>query len=925
MSLKRILCASFVACLAGAIACGSSGSGKHTISGKVTGASSVTVSVSGASVASVTTDDAGSYSFSGLADGSYTVTPSKDGFTFSPASLVVTVNGADETGKDFTASPVVNTYAISGKVTGASGVRIDLGGANTGSTTSDSVGNYSFSGLADGSYTLTPVKDGYAFDPPSITVALSGANATGRDFTATLVTHVVSGTVSGATGDAVTVVLTASDDSTQTATTDTVTGAYSFTAVPGSYTVAPSDARYTFDPASLSVAVTDQDVTGNDFAATRITYRICGTVSGATGQALSMALSGAATQLAATDTTTGAYCFTGLLPGGYTVTPGDGRYTFDPASLSVTVADQDVMGRDFAATLKTYAIAGIVSNAAGAVVTIEAAMQGGGTQTVAADGTTGAYVLTGLIPGSYTLTPSALGYTFSPASLSVTITDAGVAGQDFVAILRTYVISGTVTGASGVTVTLTLPGGGTTTATASPSYSFSGLGNGDYTVTPSSADFTFSPESHAVTVSYADVPNQDFAATPVIPTYAVSGTVTEGAGSPMVGATVVLTDTVNGGSVTSAPTGDDGAYSITGVVDGQYRLTPYVAGRAFSPSTIDVAVSGGEVTGQDFRAGQWVWQAGGTVSSGPRLTGIWGDWAVGYYYANPARPALMHYESGAWVLKDASSLPQVQLNGIWGSAPNDIWIVGANHTVLHGDGTDTGWVDVSPTPEISPQNLTAVTGHGNDVWVVGASAAHRWTWNEAHNGGTWTLLPQPGDANCIWISADGEVWIGGYNLISRWSSANTAWVDMGSQYFGAFRVTGIWGSGSNDIWVVGNGSGTGDIWHWNGSSLEWGVGVNPNGGGNVPSLSAVWGSGPNDVWAVGNSGAILHYDGRGLDAWMACSVDGSRGTECAAWQDVTMNGGTVKAVKYNVRAVWGSSPTDVRAVAWWDGNVIAWQ
>jgi len=78
-----------------------------TISGSISPAangSGATVTLSGASTASTSVNSSGSYSFTGLSNGSYTVTPSKSGFTFSPASAQVTVNGANQAAVNFTAS-----------------------------------------------------------------------------------------------------------------------------------------------------------------------------------------------------------------------------------------------------------------------------------------------------------------------------------------------------------------------------------------------------------------------------------------------------------------------------------------------------------------------------------------------------------------------------------------------------------------------------------------------------------------------------------------------------------------------------------------------------------------------------------------------------------------------------------------------------
>ncbi|MFL6244579.1 MAG: choice-of-anchor J domain-containing protein, partial [Thermoanaerobaculia bacterium] len=51
-----------------------------------------------------TSDASNNYTINGLANGTYTVTPSKSGCTFSPASTSVTVSGANVTGTNFTAT-----------------------------------------------------------------------------------------------------------------------------------------------------------------------------------------------------------------------------------------------------------------------------------------------------------------------------------------------------------------------------------------------------------------------------------------------------------------------------------------------------------------------------------------------------------------------------------------------------------------------------------------------------------------------------------------------------------------------------------------------------------------------------------------------------------------------------------------------------
>ena len=146
------------------------GGAEYRISGRVTdggGNSILGVSVSAGAAGSATTDGSGAYTISGLAAGTYTLTPSKPGYFFSPASLPVIVPPS-ATGVDFTAAPI--TYAVSGTVkdfggAGIPDVTISDGAGHTAATGED--GRYTLSGLVAGTYTLTPLRSGYTFSPPS--------------------------------------------------------------------------------------------------------------------------------------------------------------------------------------------------------------------------------------------------------------------------------------------------------------------------------------------------------------------------------------------------------------------------------------------------------------------------------------------------------------------------------------------------------------------------------------------------------------------------------------------------------------------------------------------------------------------------------------------------------------------------------------
>jgi hypothetical protein len=157
-----------------------------SISGTISPASpgsGATVTLTGTSSATTTADGSGNYSFTSLANGSYTVTPSKAGLTFTPASLPETVNGANITGANF----AVQTWSISGAITPTSlgsGATVTLTGASNATTTANGSGSYSFTGLTNGNYTVTPTKTGVTFTPANLPETISGASIAGANFTA---------------------------------------------------------------------------------------------------------------------------------------------------------------------------------------------------------------------------------------------------------------------------------------------------------------------------------------------------------------------------------------------------------------------------------------------------------------------------------------------------------------------------------------------------------------------------------------------------------------------------------------------------------------------------------------------------------------------------------------------------------------------
>jgi Carboxypeptidase regulatory-like domain len=87
-------------------------------------------------------------------------------------------------GINFTATG--QTWSISGNLSAnGANANVALSGAASASTTADSSGSYSFTGLTNGTYTVTPTESGFTFNPSSQTTTVSNGNVSNLNFTAT--------------------------------------------------------------------------------------------------------------------------------------------------------------------------------------------------------------------------------------------------------------------------------------------------------------------------------------------------------------------------------------------------------------------------------------------------------------------------------------------------------------------------------------------------------------------------------------------------------------------------------------------------------------------------------------------------------------------------------------------------------------------
>ena len=134
----------------------------YTLSGKVSGASGVMVYLTGDLADSMLVNDGENYSFDVVEEGNYTLTPVKSGYTISPESKAYEKISSNQT-QDFSASQI--TYTISGTVSGADSVTVTLTGDAEESRVINNGEQYSFTVVYGGNYTVTALKDGFAFEP----------------------------------------------------------------------------------------------------------------------------------------------------------------------------------------------------------------------------------------------------------------------------------------------------------------------------------------------------------------------------------------------------------------------------------------------------------------------------------------------------------------------------------------------------------------------------------------------------------------------------------------------------------------------------------------------------------------------------------------------------------------------------------------
>jgi hypothetical protein len=260
-------------------------------------------------------------------------------------------------------------------------------------------------------------------------------------------------------------------------------------------------------------------------------------------------------------------------------------------------------------------------------------------------------------------------------------------------------------------------------------------------------------------------------------------------------------------------------------------------------------------------------------------------WAVGFEQlgSGSSAPLLERWNGSRWAI--ASGAPGTatgtDLDGVAGTGPADVWIVGQGPTggplIEHFNGTS--WTTV-PTPadpihslpalqSVSADSPTDAWAGGSTTGVVGATATPLiWHWN----GTAWKpakAVPVPcyacAVASIAAISST-DVWALGFGVLSTSPDLNQSleflehwdgrhWHVALNPFPGFAAALGA--TSADDVWAVGD---AGLIEHFNGKTWT----QVPNLGGDLAGVAAL---SPTDAWAMSFDGKLTeHWNGT---AWQA--------------------------------------------------------
>lgn len=257
------------------------------------------------------------------------------------------------------------------------------------------------------------------------------------------------------------------------------------------------------------------------------------------------------------------------------------------------------------------------------------------------------------------------------------------------------------------------------------------------------------------------------------------------------------------------------------------------------------------------------------------------------------------------------------VEGIWGSAADDIYAVGRNGNLAHSTGDGT-WTDQNTD---TSANLTGIWGSAADDIYVSVNAnvvLHstgdgQWEHQDYEDGytfdGVWGL-----DADNVYLVGPGVVRGGA----AGWGSAQTV--------SSAAPTIAIWGSSPSDLYVTLGAAATSSVYRSSGNGAWQSQSAAPKG----TTADAIWGLDSSHLWLA--AGYDVYFSsgkddwasqlttpqpqrvsalwGASADAVYACTQSGFfyRSNGHGTWssgQDID------PALNVSCFAIWGTGPNDI--------------
>ena len=240
------------------------------------------------------------------------------------------------------------------------------------------------------------------------------------------------------------------------------------------------------------------------------------------------------------------------------------------------------------------------------------------------------------------------------------------------------------------------------------------------------------------------------------------------------------------------------------------------------------------------------------VMSGPNsesYRAIWGTsdtdvFAVGTF------GTIRHYDGKSWV-KQVSGTGN-HLIDVWGTGPKNVYAVGImdvsqtphKMTLLHYNGVKWSHVNTG----LTAVNLHGIHGTATRIWAVGEANVvvhfNGTKWSMSYVGGT-------GWMRTVHALSNTNVWAGGDSAnIYNFNGAKWSPIATGAPMPNI--IYGLWGTSSKNMWAVGGNNQC--MLRYDGA--KWNAVVTKG------TMRGIYGSGVNDNYSVGNGGTVRLHDGK---------------------------------------------------------------